>query len=343
MGGRGKKFGERKQSAPKPPKPEKAAKATKRGGGRVRNSRATKKQVLFYTDRAQKALDKAFSENKDSVSFEALTGKRVRGTTEKFVGNVGNKVIRRVATFDQISIPESGKNIPLTGKGNINNVHKWHKGTNYDEQNARPFRVQKLKNGKLLLDPKDSTRYAHYIATGGDQKNIMVTYTVERMTAKRFNAITKNFFDKNESKINTIKNTLSPAEAKKKIGDLVAKNKTMQRATAEYNQELADRQNRRELDSDRTTVPIRYGGSTGVTPGGNTTFRSQKASRRTTGFLGSVRFLFNVAATTGSRYYPKGRKSTSSGKQTTPKRGLALIPSNEKGRVSQRKASKKQA
>lgn len=334
MGGRGKKFGERKPRGPRPPKVAKAPKARK-----VRTSRRTKTQVLFYTDRAQKAFAKAKADNKDFVTFEALTGKRVRGTTEKFVGNTGTKIVRRVATFDQISVPESAKNIPLTGKGNINNVHKWHKGTQYDEQNARPFRVQKLKNGKLLLNPGDATRYAHYIATGGDQKNIAVTFNVERMTRVKYNTITRKFFNDNREKITNWRNTLPAKEAEKKIGNLVAKNKTMRRAEADYMLELSERQNRRELDADRTTTPVRYGGSTGNSAG-DLAFRSQKASRRTvsdSGREGTIRWLFNAAATTGSRYYPGGRKSTSRGSRTIKKEGLRLIPANEVERVFQRR------
>lgn len=334
MGGRGKKFGERKPRAPKPPKVAKTPKTRK-----PRTSRRTKKQILFYTDRAQKAFDKAKAEKRDFVTFEELTGKRARGTNARFVGNSGTKVIRRMATFDQISVPEYSKNIALTGKGNINNVHRWHKGTAYDEQNARPFRVQKLKNGKLLLNPEDTTRYAHYIATGGDQKNIMVTFNVERMTRVKFNTITRKFFNDNKDQITKWRNELPAKEAEKKIGKLISKNKTMKRAEADYMLELSERQNRRELDSNRTTTPVRYGGSTGNSAG-DVAFRSQKASRRTvsdSGREGTIRWLFNAAATTGSRYYPGGRKSTSRGIQTIKKEGLRLVPANEVERVFQRR------
>lgn len=302
MGGRTKKFGARAPRAPKPKVPK--ARGT-------RNSRATKKQILFYNTKAKNAIDKARSKGESTISFNALTGKRVRAISNvKFTGGTGTEEIAASLPLSKISVPKSATTIQLSGRKSLDNVHKWHKGTAYDSENTRPFRVKILKNNQAVLHPNDAVRFAHYIATGGDTKSIRVTYTIPRATSKKM------------------------AELQVKFAEGKISKKKFEAFRNRYEGQMITREFVQSQRGNRTQTPQRYGGTLGNQTG--QTLRSEGFSRsKSSG-------VYRAGATTSTtRKYKQGRKSTKSAASIAKEQNITIVPATEKGRVAQRRAKKK--
>ena len=279
--------------------------------GRAKSSkagRATKKQVLFFSSQAEAAMTAATSRGRNTVNFEALTGKTVRATSARVLGNAGSQTILGSVNLNRISIPVSAKEIKLTGNKSLANVHKWHKGTEYDEQNTRPFRAQLLKNGKFMLDDRDATRFAHYLSTGGNRDSIRITYNDVKMTSKKMQEV----------------------QARREAGLIT--NKRYKEFEKKYTDQMQIRALTRELQGNRETVPTRYGGTTGNRTG--VTRRSVAASRsKRTG-------VYNPRTTTGTRKYKVGRKSTQSAASKAKAAKTVYVAANERARVAQRRLSR---
>lgn len=283
----------------------KAKKIPKSGKG----GRRTKTQILFFSDRANSAISKARNAGKDTVSFEALTGKRVRSTDVKFIGGTGAKQVRGELPLSKISLPKSAANIQLSGRNSLDNVHKWHKGTAYDADNARPFRVKRLKNNQYVLHSGDAVRFAHYLSTGGDTNKISVTFNVDRITQRKIRALETKF---REGKI---------------------KKSVYLKALDQFGNDQTIRTMVQEARGDRTLTPQRLGGTLGNRTGD--VYRSTGFSRsKSTGVIRAG------ATTSKTRVYKQGRKSRKTAEAIARDSGNVIRASTEAGRVAQRRGKK---
>lgn len=274
-----------------------------------RSGRRTKQQILFYSNKATGAINKARNTGKDTVSFEALTGKRVRSTEVKFIGGTGAKQVRGELPLSKIAIPSSAKNIQLSGRKSLDNVHKWHKGTAYDAENARPFRVKRLKNNQYVLHSDDAVRFAHYLSTGGDTGKIAVTYNVDRMTQRKIRQLEDKF----------------------RAGKL--KKSSYLKSLREFADETTVRTMVQELRGDRTLTPQRLGGTLGNRTGD--TYRSTGFSRsKSTGVIRAG------ATSSKTRVYKQGRKSRKSAQAIERDSRNIVRASTEAGRLAQRRGKK---
>jgi hypothetical protein len=299
MGGRGKKFKARKRVV-KPPKER-----------RPRKSRATKEQKLFFNSKAQKVLDAARAKGSNTVSFEALTGKRARAGKVSFTGGTGMERVEGTLPLSRISVMKSSDKINLGGKKGLDNVHKWRKGTPYDKENSTPFRVVMLKNGQSVLHPEDVTRFAHYVSTGGDTKSIRVVFNVRRITSK----------------------VMADAQAKFASGEM--SRKTFRNIQKSYDRQMQIRALTQELRGDRTATPQRLGGTLGNRTG--SPLRSEAASRsKETG----VFTPFSAQSPTRKVYNQGVRRTSPKRKQgggTNTNARPTIVPATESGRVALRR------